>query len=106
MISPYLGTISLETGLNCKSPSKAYLTVVNYRLFSKVKINSGNFCFKDLVPQILTSGVVYKFQCGLCSEPYYGECVRHLAVKNGEHIASPLTNKRVQPRKDSAICHH
>ena len=26
--------------LNFKSPSKLYLTVVNYRLFSKVKINS------------------------------------------------------------------
>ena len=25
----------------------------------------------------LTSSVVYKFQCGLCNGPYYGECVRH-----------------------------
>ena len=66
-----------------------------------------NFCFKDPVPQILTSGVVYKFQCGLCNESYYGECVRHLAVRSGEHIGiSPLTNKRVQPRKDSAVCYH
>ena len=38
---------------------------------------------------------------------YYGECVRHLAVRSGEHIGiSPLTSKRVQPRKDSAVCHH
>ena len=52
-------------------------------------------------------GVVYKIQCGLCNESYYGECVRHLAVRSGEHIGiSPLTNKRVQPRKDSAVCHH
>ena len=50
--------------------------------------------YKDPVPQILTSGVVYKFQCGLCNESYYGECVRHLAVKSGEHIGtSPLTKK-------------
>ena len=27
-------------------------------------------------------------------------------VRNGEHIGiSPLTNKRVQPRKGSAVCH-
>ena len=66
-----------------------------------------NFCFKDLVSQILTSSVVYKFQCGLCNESYYGECVRHLAVRSGKHIGiSPLANKRVQPRKDSAVCHH
>ena len=32
----------------------------------------------------------------------YGECVRHL----GERIGiSPLTSKRVQPRKDSTVCH-
>ena len=38
---------------------------------------------------------------------YYEECVRHLAVRSGEHIGiSPLTKKRVQPRKDSAVCYH
>ena len=68
---------------------------------------SNNFRFKYPVPQMLTSGVVYKFQCGLCNESYYRECVRHLAVSSGEHIAiSPLTNKRIQPRKDSAVYHH
>ena len=57
---------------------------------------------------ILTPGVVYKFQCELCNESYYGECVRHLAVRSAEHIVgiSPLTNRRVQPRNDSAVCHH
>ena len=35
------------------------------------------------------------------------DCVGHLAVKNGEHIGiSPLSNKRVQARKDSAIGQH
>ena len=42
------------------------------------------FCFKDLVLKELTAGVVYNFQCGLCSEFYYGECVRHLNVRIGE----------------------
>ena len=51
--------------------------------------------------------MVYKFQCGLCNESYYGECVRHLAVRSGEHIGiSILNNKSVQPRKDSAVCHY
>ena len=46
-------------------------------------------------------------QCGLCNKSCYREYVRHLAVKNGEHIGiSPLTNKMVQLRKDSAACHH
>ena len=34
---------------------------------------------------------VYKFQCGLCNEPYYGECARHLSVRIGEHISIPIT---------------
>ena len=61
---------------------------------------------KDPVFQILPSGVVYKFQSRLCKESYYGEWVRHLAVRIDEHIGiSPLTNKRVQPRKDGAVWH-
>ena len=33
--------------------------------------------------------------------------IRHPAVRSGEHIGiSPLTSKRVQPRKDSAVRHH
>ena len=39
--------------------------------------------------------------------PIANECVRHLAVKRGEHIGiSPLTNKKVQPRNDSVVYHH
>ena len=64
------------------------------------------FCFKDRIPKELTSGVVYKFQCGLCNESYYGECVRHLNVRIGEHIGiSPLTRKNVKP-KGSAVSDH
>ena len=55
---------------------------------------------------MLTSGVVNKFWYGLYNESYYGECVKYLAVKSGEHIRfSPLPNKRVQSRKNSAICY-
>ena len=32
--------------------------------------------------------------------------MRHLAVRSSEHICiSPLTNKKVQPRKGSVVCH-
>ena len=32
------------------------------------------------------SGVVYKFQRGLCNESYYGQNISHLNVGSGEHI--------------------
>ena len=54
----------------------------------------------------LTSRVVYKFQCGFCNESYYGECVRHLNVRIGEHIAiSSITEKKAKT-KDSAVSDH
>ena len=56
--------------------------------------------------QELTSGVVYKFQCGVCSELHYGEYVRHLNVRIGENIVIlPLTKKKVNS-KGSAISNH
>ena len=101
---PYLGTISLQTKTKLQKSIKGVLNCCKLQVIFKSQNKlCNNFHFKDPVPQILTSGVVYKFQCGLCNESYYGECVRHLghlAVRNGEYIGiSHLTNKRVQPRR-------
>ena len=66
---------------------------------------SNSFHYKDPIPKDLISGVVYKFQCGLCNESYYGESIRHLDIRSGEHIGvSPLTGKK--PSNNSAICGH
>ena len=49
----------------------------------------------------------YKFQCGLCNESYYGENIKHLGIRSGEHIGvSPLTGKKVKASNNSAICDH
>ena len=65
-----------------------------------------NFHFKDQILKDLTLGVIYKFQCGLCNESYYGECMRHLNVRIGEHIGiSPLTRKQVKPKNSSVADH-
>ena len=64
------------------------------------------FRFKNRIPKQLTSGVIYKFHCGLYNESYYGECVRHLNARIGEHIGiSPLTRKKVKPQ-GSAVSDH
>ena len=47
----------------------SYLFQLNYRLFLKVKLNSYNFCFKDPVPQILTSLVVTGFSVHYAISP-------------------------------------
>ena len=61
---------------------------------------------QDQIPQDLTSGVVYKFQCRLSNKIYCGEYVRHLDVKIGEDISiSPLTRKQVKPKNSSIVDH-
>ena len=68
---------------------------------------SNSFLYKDHIPKDIISGVVYKFQCGLCNESYYGESIRHLDMRSGEHTgASPLTGKKVKLSNSSAICDH
>ena len=109
LVLPFLGTISLKTRNKLQKPIKGILNCCNLQFTFKIQNKlCNNFHFKDPVPQILTSGVVYKFQCRLCNKFYHGECVRHLAVRSSEHIGIlPLANKRVQPRrKDSAFYYH
>ena len=68
---------------------------------------SNSFRYKDPIPKELISGVVYKFLCGLCNEPYYGESIRHSDIRSGKHIGvSPLTGNEVKLSNNSAICHH
>ena len=65
-----------------------------------------NFHFNSRITKDLTSDIVYTFQCGLCNECYYGECVRHFNVRIGEHIGiSPLTKKQVQS-KNTCVANH
>ena len=76
------------------------------KLFKSKTRLGNNFRVKDQIPIDLTSGVVYKFQCGLCSESYHGECVWHLNVKIGEHIGTlPLPKKQAKPENRSVADH-
>ena len=63
------------------------------------------FALKIKYPKSLLL-VLYKFQCGLCSETCYGETIRHKIVRSGEHSGlSPLTNKKVKPKECSIKDH-
>ena len=106
LVLPYLGPLSLQTRTKLRS-LKGILNCCKLKIVfkSQNKLTKA-FRFKDRIPKELTSGVVYKFQCGLCNESYYRECVRHLNVSIGEHIGiSLLTRKKVKP-KGSAVSDH
>ena len=108
LVLPYLGIISLQTRTKLKQALKGVLNCCKVEIVFKCQARlSNSFRYKDPIPKDLISGVVYKFQCGLCNESYYGESIRHLDIRSGEHIGvSPLTGKKVKPSNNSAICDH
>ena len=107
LVLPCLGSISVQTRNKLMKSLKNILNCCKLQIVFKNKTRLGNnFHFKDRIPKDLTSGDVYKFQCGLCNESYYGECVRHLNMRIGEHIGiSPLTKKQVKTKNSSVADH-
>ena len=108
LVLPYLGMISLQTRPKLQQVLKGVLNCCKLEIVFKCQTKlSNSFRFEDPIPKDLISGVVYKFQCGLCNESYYGESIRHLDVRSGEHIGvSPLTGKKVKPVNNSAVRDH
>ena len=104
---PYLAPLSLQTRAKLRKPLKGILNCSKLKIAFKSQSKLAKaFRFKDCFPKELTSGVVYNFQCGLCNESYYGECVRYLNVRIGEHIRiSSLTRKKVKT-KGSTVSDH
>ena len=108
LVFPYLGVISLQTRNKLQQALKGVLNCCKLEIVSKCQTRlSNSFRHKDPIPRDLIPEAVYKFQCGLCIESYYGESIRHLDTRSGEHIGvSPLTGKKVKPSNNSAVCDH
>lgn len=47
----------------------------------RIKQTAVAFQFKNGFPEDITSDFVCKFQCRLCNEPYYDECVKYLNTR-------------------------
>ena len=108
LVFPYLGIISLQTRTKLQQTIKGVLNCCKLEIVFKCQTRISNFFrYKDPIPKDFISGVVYKFHCGLCNESYYGESITHLDIRSGEHIGvSHLTEKKVRPTNNSAICDH
>ena len=108
LVLPYLGIIYLQTRTKLRQALKGVLNCCKLEIVFKCLTRlSNSFCYKDPIPKDLTSGVVYKFQCGLCNQSYYGESIKDLDIRSGEHIGvSPFTAKKIKPSNNSGICDH
>ena len=80
---------------------KGVLNFCILRLIFKSQNSLSSVCrFKDQISKELTSSIVYRFQFGLCNDTCYGETVRHLVIRSGEHIGlSHLTYKKVKTER-------
>ena len=85
---------------------KRLLNIFKLQIILKNQNKLFRFSFqRPYSPYCCMKRVVFNFQCGLCNVSFCRECVRHLSV-NDKHIdVSPLTNKRMQFTKDSAVYH-
>ena len=98
----------METRTKLQQAFKGALNCCKLEISFKCQTKfSNSFWYKDPMPKYLISGVVYKFQCGLCNESYYGESIRHLDIRSGEHIGvSTLTGKKIKPINNSSVRDH
>ena len=103
LVFPYHGSLSFQTISKLRKSPKGILNFCKLQIVFK----SQNKLAKAFhFPKELTSGVVYKFQCGICNESYYGECVRHINVRIGQRIEiSQLTKTKLKP-KGSTVRDH
>ena len=107
LVLPNHGPLSLETRTKLRKSLNAMLNCCKLQsVFKSQNKLAKAFRVKDRNSKELTSGVFYKFQCGLCNESCYGECARHPNVTIGEHIGiSSLTRKKVK-HKGTAVSDH
>ena len=84
----YLGTISTQTRTKLQKYIKGVLNCCKLQVILKIQNNFyNNSCFKDPVPKNLTSGMVYKFQCGEYEVPIRTE---RTPSDNEREIITPL----------------
>ena len=95
---PFLGSTSFQIRKKLQKLFSDKLTSCNLKIVftSPVRVKSF-FTFKDKLPKMLLSGLVYQYRCGGCNATYYGKTKRHFKVQICEHLGiSHLTGKKVK----------
>ena len=95
---PFLGSTSFQIRKKLQKLFNDKVTSCNLKIvFTRPVRVKSLFTFKDKLPKMLLSGLVYKHQWGGCNATYYGKTKRHLKVRIGEQLdISHLTGKKVK----------
>ena len=104
--TPFLGAGSLHFKPRTSRLIKQCYPEYKLRVvFSTPKRLSHSFPFKDSIPTLLRSSVVYCYKCPSCSAQYYGKTSRNLAIGCREHIGITKTGYKIN-NNSSAVYNH
>ena len=95
---PLLGSTSFQIRKKLQNLFSDKLMSCNLKIIftSPVRVKSF-FTFKDKLPKMLLSGLVYQYKCGGCNATHYGKTKRHFKLRICEHLGiSYLTDKKVK----------
>ena len=95
---PFLGSTSFQIRKKLQKLFSDKLTSCNLKIvfMSPVRIKSF-FTFKDKLPKMLLSGLVYQYKYGHCNATYYGKTKRYFKIRICEHLGiSCLTGKKAK----------
>ena len=101
---PYIGHNSRHTQRKLTNIIKHFCTDIDIKLiFTTFKIKN-IFSFKDPIPDLIKSMVVYQFTCAGCNSRYIGETSRHLTTRIREHTTTDKNSHIYRHFLNSPTC--
>ena len=106
---PFYGPHSYSMKRKLVQLFRKYYPQINLRVIMTNNNTLGSlFRFKDRLPTMLCSGIIYKYSCGECDATYVGKSQRHFKSRISEHrgvsvrTGQPLTNPSLSSIRDHA----
>ena len=79
---PFLGSTSFQIRKKLQKLFNDKLMFCNLKIvFTSTVRDKSFFIFKDNLPKMLHSGLLYKYKCGGCNTTFYGKTKRHVKVR-------------------------
>ena len=105
---PFTGSHSLQIRIQIvKLCSSAFPHVTVRFIFQSGRSLSDFFSFKDRIPKLMRSRIIYKYSCQYCRALYFGQMSRHFHTRISEHMGiSPLTGKKLATNSYSSVLAH
>ena len=105
---PYLGNQSFIVRKKLMSLVRRFYPHVNLKCIFRNSFTIGSlFSFKDRLPLMLRTSVIYQYSCGQCSSSYIGQTVKQLKVRISQHKSRSFrTNNLLTCPENSKILEH